>query len=356
VSTPPAIQRPPEAEQLEITLFGGGLGESVLCHLGDRRWLMVDSFRSPAGQPVADEYLDNFGGDHRIVAVVATHWDDDHTHGMADVLMRHEPDEVWMSIVLNEREVFRFAVEHVKSMEGRAPSGLRDFVDVLRAIEGRRIRRWGMVGRSVETGTDVVVRLLSPSDELVDRGLAALGMHLEPGFGEVTSPPSNRTSIVLWVSRGTACALLGADLEAGDLGWTAVLDRGSPDGAPASVIKVPHHGSSDADEPRIWSEWATPTPVNCVTRYTRLAQPLPREDDINRLTARAGPLHIAGRLPDRLRGESVDFDVHLQVASTEGVRPARGPVGMIRARSNENGAWSVEPYGAVEVAQPSTTC
>jgi hypothetical protein len=257
-----------------------------------------------------------------------------------------------MPVVLNAREVFRFAVEHVEAMKGHGPSGLRDFVQVLLATEGRRTRRWGIVGRAVETGTDVVARLLSPTDELVDQGLVALGIGMQPGFGEVTSPSSNETSIVLWVGDGTSSALLGADLERGSEGWTAVVDRGSPDGTRASLIKVPHHGSSDADEPRIWSELATDAPVNAVTRYTRLAEPLPRPDDVDRLTARSGPLHIAGEVPERLTPTSNEFDLHLQVASLTGVVAARGPVGQVRARALNSGTWETETFGVVEVATP----
>src|SRR5215208_1586109 len=111
-SDPAAVTQPPAPEELEITIFGRGVGECILCHLGGRRWMMVDSFRNPDRRPVADAYLDALHGDHQIVVAAATHWDDDHTRGLADVVSRHQPREVWMSIVLRAREVFRFAVEH----------------------------------------------------------------------------------------------------------------------------------------------------------------------------------------------------------------------------------------------------
>jgi len=194
------------------------------------------------------------------------------------------------------------------------------------------------------------MRPLSPVHETVDEGFAALGAAMAPGFGEVTSVSSNRTSIVLWLSWGGRCALLGADLEAGPNGWTAVLDGGAPDDERASVIKVPHHGSFDADEPRIWSEFASECPVNAVTRYTRLVSPLPRREDVERLAARPGDLNIAGSLPERLQPAHSAFDLHLEVASGTGLRWAHGPVGVIRARSSSPEDWRVERFGAVETA------
>jgi hypothetical protein len=342
----------PQPTELEISVFGRGMGECVLCHLGDHQWLMVDSLRDEERRPVAAGYLADMDGEHQIVAVVATHWDDDHTHGMAQVIETHQPAEVWMPIVLQQREIMRFAVVHNKRMEGRGPSGLRDFQAVMEQTEGRKVRRWGMAGRRIERKTRASVKLLSPTDELIDRGLAALGLELaQPGFGEVTLT-SNATSIVLWVSRENpnAAALLGADLETGDLGWTAVLDRGHPSGPRGSLVKVPHHGSEDADEPRIWDEMLTEEPVNCVTRYTRLTTPLPRGEDIERLTKRAGVLRIAGATPERLT-DSHEWALQLQAATGGRISEARGPVGLIRARfDTDDDNWRVEEFGAVEVA------
>lgn len=34
---------PPDAQEMEITLFGPGYGESVVVHLGDQHWFIVDS-------------------------------------------------------------------------------------------------------------------------------------------------------------------------------------------------------------------------------------------------------------------------------------------------------------------------
>jgi hypothetical protein len=348
-----AIEHPPNADQFEVSVFGRGMGECIMCHLGEGRWLMVDSFRDADGIPIANSYLDDLEGGHQVVAVVATHWDDDHTHGMAEVIRTHDPAEVWMPIVLNKREVFRFAVEHVEAMEGRGPSGLRDFVEVLGVTSGRRTRRWGMLDRSVATGTAAEARLLAPTDEMVDAGIAALGVHLDPGFGEVSEIDSNRMSIVLWVSNGARAALLGADLENGEDGWPAVLRKGSPTGARASLIKIPHHGSTDADEARIWTELLTDSPVNTVTRFTKKRDPLPLATDVQRLTERAGALHIAGAVPERLRPEQDAFDLHLEVAAVGGLRPAYGPIGVIRARSTaEPDGWSIHSFGEVETALP----
>ena len=71
---------PPAADELEISFFGPSYGESVVLHVGDGQWLIVDSCLSPStGEPQALEYLKAIRADFsRIRAVVATHWDNDH--------------------------------------------------------------------------------------------------------------------------------------------------------------------------------------------------------------------------------------------------------------------------------------
>jgi hypothetical protein len=57
-------------------------------HCGLDWWLVVDSCRNPASKkPVALEYLSEIGVDvtERVLLVAATHWDNDHIGGLAEV-------------------------------------------------------------------------------------------------------------------------------------------------------------------------------------------------------------------------------------------------------------------------------
>jgi glyoxylase-like metal-dependent hydrolase (beta-lactamase superfamily II) len=64
----------PCTDTVEVTVLGGGLGESVVVHVGDNNWLIIDSFRRN-GQPAALEYLDQIGvSPASVKAVLASHW------------------------------------------------------------------------------------------------------------------------------------------------------------------------------------------------------------------------------------------------------------------------------------------
>ena len=76
---------PPGKNVFEITLFGPGYGESVVLHVGNGAWIVVDSCIDQKNTPVAIDYLNRLGVDpaEAVTLVVATHWHDDHIRGMA---------------------------------------------------------------------------------------------------------------------------------------------------------------------------------------------------------------------------------------------------------------------------------
>lgn len=327
-------------------MFGRGFGECVLCHVADGHWIAVDSFHGPSGKPMATEYLEQLGGDHSIQWVVITHWDDDHIHGMGKVVDRWSPGEIWLPAVLNDHELVAFAVEHDDAMTGVAPSGLRDFRNVMRLTKGRRVRRWGSAGHTMDTGGPTTVRLLAPTHDFIDKSLTVLGINHAAGDREVASIESNPTSIVLWITCGEARALLGADLEATEAGWTSVVDSHEASQGRAQTFKVPHHGSCDADEPRIWEEMLV-DPINVTTRFTKLTHPLPLGRDVQRIVSKSGNFHVAGEIPSRLQHGADAFDLHLDAASQTGIR-SFGKLGVVRLRSRPKGEWAFESFGAVE--------
>ena len=79
---------PPEASEFELTLFGPGYGESVVLHVGDGVWVIVDSCIDDDGVARALPYLEGIGLDPAqvVVLVVATHWHDDHIRGLAKLV------------------------------------------------------------------------------------------------------------------------------------------------------------------------------------------------------------------------------------------------------------------------------
>lgn len=76
---------PPASQEMEVSIFGPGFGECVVLHFGNNDWGVVDSCLHPASRlPTALHYLEALKVDvsQSVRFVTATHWHDDHMHGI----------------------------------------------------------------------------------------------------------------------------------------------------------------------------------------------------------------------------------------------------------------------------------
>lgn len=82
---------PPDAQELEVSIFGPGFGECVVLHLGHGHWGVVDSCLDPSSKhPAALKYLESLSVDvgSSIRLIVATHWHDDHMQGISEIFQQ----------------------------------------------------------------------------------------------------------------------------------------------------------------------------------------------------------------------------------------------------------------------------
>ena len=338
---------PPDPDQPEICVFGRGFGECIVVHVGSGRWIVVDSFRDKSKRPVAETYLDTLHGEHVVAAVVLTHWDDDHTKGASDLIERYDPPEVWMPAVLDNDEAFEFAAAHASVEATRSvPSGLREFVSVVTGLRAG-VTRYALPGRTVATGTNAVVRVLSPHDEIAKQGFAALGIVQQPGFGEISSPRPNNTSIVLRVEMAGGVGLLGADLENSEWGWQSIV-AGHGDGPEAGIFKVPHHGSPNAHSADVYERLCCDEVVAAVTRFTPGVTPRPAPADVARLRSVCAAGWICGAEGPRRRRVVEAEEIHEISLTVDGLWPFQGEVGMVRLRHARGSGWTAAPFGACE--------
>ena len=299
------IDAPPASPQLEISVFGPGIGECVVIHIGDGDWLVIDScVDRQSRRPVALDYLRSLGVDvaSKVKLVVATHWHDDHIRGLAEILRRAEIAKFVNSAAYSFRELVR--VVELGSRTAPQSSATTEFNGILRVLEQRRQRgeRRDAVGPVPAlankkllalTGADRSVAAeifaLSPADgvfnlaqaELRD-ALAAITQRRRP-----SRQGPNQLCVVLWLKVGVLDVLLGADLEdvAGTTeGWKAIIASGERPNGRAEFFKVPHHGSENADCPECWTDLLVDQPIAIVTPYA--PSMLPRRADIVRLCAR----------------------------------------------------------------------
>jgi hypothetical protein len=233
--------------------------------------------------------------------------------------------------------------------------GVREFARVLDILAERkesgvdlgRLKRVLSENTRVYQSAIANVTALSPSSEAVTLAMKAFASQLPKPMRpqtRVAAPSPNHASVVLWVDGPSGVALLGADLEAAssdDQGWGAVLALG--DRAPASLVKVPHHGGESSHDQRMWDRLLTARPQAVLTPWELAGRRLPVEEDVQRVCRLAPDAAIAGRAtsrPDRLEPA-----VERTLKGVAKARQAVGDsVGHIRARcaSGDNASWRVE--------------
>ena len=348
----------PAEDVVEVSVFGRGIGESILAHLGHDVWVVVDSCVDPvSGEPAALKYLADIGRspDTCVHLIVVTHWHDDHVRGLARTIRACARAVVGLSSALGQSE-FLYLLELMRRIEPRSSSGVSELIqvfDVLRE-EGRKWKLCAadtLLLRSPCDPDTVQVYSLSPTDEMVMRAVGSLasvtaGRH-KRGVG---IPSANHASVALWLRVGAVAALLGADLEESNgASWTKVAESSAVPTVPAELFKVPHHGSITGHCDLVWDRLLVDQPESVVTEFTRLPVPLPTPTDIARLAARSARLFVTssiGPRRPRFRDRVVDDMFSQSVATAQRLPIQLGHVRARRSPAEDSGGWEIQLSGA----------
>lgn len=339
----------PRPDEIEVSLLGPGYGESVVVHLGDGEWMVVDSCTGRDGEPAALKYLDRIGVDpgSAVRMIVATHWHDDHTRGMSRIVEECTSARFCCALTLRNRELLA-VVEGLAGKTGfRMSNGAREIRAVFSRLAERKNQPvWAIAGRPVFRSTGCAVRSLSPGDETVERFLQSIGSLIstqEMSPRRVLPPSPNELSVVLWVEFSGAIVLLGADLEKS--GWTAILGERTGSEGGASVFKVPHHGSVTADAPRVWRQMLEPEPFAVLAPWRRGNKSLPTPDDVARILSRTTTA-FASADPRQLADQREELLARTPLGTSVRLRSKRGRMGLVRLRRTpREELWRVDLFG-----------
>lgn len=333
----------PKDHELELTVFGPGAGECLLIHLGSGDWFCVDSCKYQGStSPAAIEYLEDIGIDptSAIKRVLATHWHDDHVRGLSEIVRACPEAKLAISSALAGDQFFQIVLEVAE--QRKLVSGTSTATEFAEILE-----HWVQIGKTIGPDFYAIdglplfqggfqdsakVVALSPSPDTVTNSKTDLVSKL------LTSSATrsfkrfrpNDLSVAARVEAGPVKLLLGADLEnklPGNFGWNAVLLSDHRHTLhKADAFKVAHHGSSNADDERVWSSLLQPNPVAVVTPYSKLASPLPTDSDVSRIKSRTTRLYCTTWPPKSkpLRRQGVDGIVAMATKSRHRIAGKRG--------------------------------
>ena len=353
----------PASDEIEVTLLGPGYGESVVVHLGNGEWLIVDSCidTTHPERPVAPlHYLRKLGvnAEQAVKLIVASHWDDDHVQGMAEIVEKCPNAEFVCSKVFAQRDFARF----VEAMSCNSVMADGANVENIRRVlhylnKHKKPIKQPIPGRILRS--QPAVMCWSPSDFDSDEFLAVVA-NMHPKATESIRKPvstsSNLTSVVLTIKWDSCSVLLGADMEKSKdsrRGWAAVTKEAnafsnSPIYSPSDLVKIPHHGSSSGEDSRMWTSMLAEKPISILAPFGRgdLKGRPPTSTDVGRIKKKSKALFITSR--HRI-SKKPGRDLAVERCIREGqiiLTSQKIPIGIVRHRRMPGSDWRSELFGS----------
>lgn len=337
----------PQANELELSLFGPGIGECVIIHLGNGDWMVVDSCGGSDRQhPVALEYFEGMGVDvgRQVKLIVVTHWHDDHIRGMAQLVRYAESARFACSAALRCEEFFRLVSAGSEVSLIEHSSGISEFSEVLEILNRRTGSKypkgpdhWAMEGNRlyIDIERKVEAWALSPSSQTITDSKWAISSMIpmpgEPIRRFFQTGPNDLSVAILLLFPGFNM-LLGADLEKGydeKRGWKSVINSGVNPKQKSQVYKVAHHGSMGASLDDIWTKLLVNQAYAILTPYARGRKPLPSSEDVIRMKRFTSSLYCtawpATKSPPR-RDSTVERTINEMVRTHRAIRKRPGHI------------------------------
>lgn len=290
----------PSPEEVEITVLGigGNSGESVVIHVGNGDWVVIDSCKTRAGMTLPLYYLETIGADLSKVAIVAcTHLHGDHIEGLSDVLTQCKEARFAYSLVGDHNTMRYIIAQYCK--DKNIPNGgtFDEFMKCISICNNER-RHPVVIGidQTIYAGRNGQIYGISPSykmNEIYQWKL--LKYDLDEDIPK-NMLKTNFCSVASILSIGEVKALLGADLEANrnhgtdhlncslyckrrnKRGWcNAVEDSQNFPLYKYDYIKIPHHSSVNGYCPKLWSQYMKKDTIGTSTIFLQGNVSLPED-------------------------------------------------------------------------------
>lgn len=346
--------KPPGRDEFEFTLFGPGYGESIVLHVGGGIWIIVDSCLDAKGTPSSLEYLDQIGVNpaDAVDLIVASHWHDDHIHGMTRLVEVCSKATFCCASVLCQKEFLAV----VGALEDRhlsaSGSGLREIYGVFSQLSQVKMQpALAIANRLIYRRNTCEIWSLSPNDANFLSFLRGVGKLL-PKVGEskrrISSISPNDIAVTLWIKVGDVTVLLGSDLE--KRGWVEIVQSTARPEDKASAFKIPHHGSENAHEPDVWKWMLEPDPLAVITPWRRGARTLPRKSDAQRIlscTTNAYATATIGSSMSTPVSRRKEVERSIRESGVKLHRLSITPGGIrLRKKLNSQTQWDIEKFGS----------
>jgi len=349
----------PAADEIEVTVLGPGYGETVVVHLGNGEWLIVDSCvdSSDPAKPVAPlQYLRSLGVkvEQAVKYIVVSHWDDDHVKGISDVVEACVNADFICSEVFPNKQFVKF-VEAICIGDAMTDGGnVKNIRKVMQLLgERKKAIKKACPSRILKNNPKIIS--WSPSDleqEEFLKFIAAEHPKAREALRKAMPSTANLTSVVLTIEWDDVSVLLGADMETHSnvlRGWGAIASEVAITGLqPADLVKIPHHGSANGHDNLMWNRLLLNNPISVITPFGKGkfgSQP-PTKSDVSRIRGQSRKVFLTAR---HAGPKLPKMEVAVQRSLREGsitFTTKKLPIGVVRHRRRPGEQWNSETFGA----------
>lgn len=372
----------PAEDEIEITTIGGGInGESIVVHIGNGHWVIIDSCTFPKDKktPLALKYLKEIGVTPKdsVLEVVCTHWHLDHINGLNNIVYECENARLFMPNVGNATDYIHHILPETVDPETNSQI-LEIFDKSIEIIKGREKNNWPIYTTcnsqiAVTDFTDktqVELLALSPSHQLQDDFSRKLVEGTAESLTEdikkrILNP--NLCSIACVLRTPNFNAVIGGDLEkqnADDsvcaidcncpnrLGWCSIYDTSTAYQQKQSFdnIKIPHHSSVTGYCPRLWKNNSL-NPIATSTLYSKGSK-LPTSLMMQIYLSSTGAYFLTGTHNVSEQGDNLDPMDELTAEALISQEQVKDFGIVVTRRKLDADSWTVQGFGAsIEVTQ-----
>lgn len=357
-------------DELEITTMGVGSqsGESIVMHLGDGNWIIIDSCKTCDGIVMPLYHLKMLGVElEHVNKIVCTHWHDDHIGGLSTVVEQCTNAEFYYPIVGQDNNYLSLLRKGDKAQN--QSSVWKEFIACYNLAK-QKSSFCGSDKLVYDDDKGIQLFTLSPSDKMIAKMLQIIADFEKSAdyrrFNDSAITPNMGCSALLLVTPECKI-LLGADLEANrsnkenedacinqcakryEVGWCNVIKKSTSfKRKKISYFKLPHHSSKTGYCNAIYTEHVTDLPISVSTVFVNNAGvKLPQKDMLIKYHDRSTEMYLTSRGPrkkDRGKGKSM-LD-SLAFPHIESVSVLRDEPGLVCSRKKKGQPWQTYLIGS----------
>lgn len=365
-----STQGMPKNDEIEITILGisDNSGESIVIHVGNGEWVVIDSCKTKDGKVLPLYYLNEIGVDlNKVVRVACTHLHSDHIGGLSEVLSQCKQARFAFSLVGDENTMKYIIAQEKKNASLPNGGTFGEFMKCIRVCkeENRKCIQIGL-DQPIYVGNKGQILGISPSMKMSEIYQYCLIKYNVGNDEPKRMLETNFCSVASILLAGNVNAILGADLEANrsaeasiedciktcrkreKRGWCNVFDYSQYfSHNNYDYIKLPHHSSINGYCPKLWANYMSDYTIGTSTIFQQGRVALPADEMIKKYSSHCKELYCTSSLPTLRKdkkGKS-KLDEMKGVAMCDMII-VQSEIGIITSRKSINGfdKWKTNTY------------